>query len=87
MAVKDNGTFKGKVAFVTGAANGIGRATAIAFATEGANVAVADISEKGIQETVRLIEEAGGKALAITCDVQKSEDIKKALDETVKTFG
>jgi NAD(P)-dependent dehydrogenase (short-subunit alcohol dehydrogenase family) len=87
MAVKDNGAFKGKVAFVTGAANGIGRATAIEFATEGANVVVADVSEKGIHETARLIEEAGGKALAITCDVQKSEDIKKALDETVKAFG
>jgi NAD(P)-dependent dehydrogenase (short-subunit alcohol dehydrogenase family) len=87
MAVKDNGTFKGKVAFVTGAAGGIGRTTAIAFATDGANVVVADVSQKGIQETVCLIEEAGGKALAITCDVQKSEDIKKALDETVKTFG
>ena len=61
MAVKDNGAFKGKVAFVTGAANGIGRATVIAFAIEGANVVVADVSEKGIQETARLIEEAGGK--------------------------
>lgn len=87
MTAKENKKFEGKVAFVTGAANGIGRATAIAFAAEGANVVVADVAEKGIQETVRLLEEAGGKALAITCDVQKSEDIKKALDETVKTFG
>jgi NAD(P)-dependent dehydrogenase (short-subunit alcohol dehydrogenase family) len=87
MAIKDNGAFKGKVAFVTGAANGIGRATAIAFATEGADVVVADVSEKGIQETARLIEEAGGKALAILCDVQNSEEIKKALDQAVKKFG
>jgi NAD(P)-dependent dehydrogenase (short-subunit alcohol dehydrogenase family) len=87
MALNNNGTFKGKVAFVTGAANGIGRATAIAFATEGADVVLADISEKDIQETARLIEEAGGKALAIRCDVQKSEDIKNALDQAVQKFG
>jgi len=52
--------FAGKVAFVTGAANGIGRATALAFACEGANVVVADVSKKGNQETARMIEELGG---------------------------
>ena len=58
-----NGSFAGKVAFVTGAANGIGRAAALAFAREGANVVVADISEQGNRETARMIEEpAGGRS-------------------------
>ena len=60
-----NGSFAGKVAFVTGAANGIGRAAALAFAREGAGVVAADVSEQGNQETVRLIEGAGGRALAV----------------------
>ena len=58
--------FKGKVAFVTGAASGIGRATAIAFAHEGASVAAADISEHGSHETTNIvIKEAGGLVLAV----------------------
>ena len=87
MAGNRNGSFTGKVAFVTGAANGIGRATALAFAREGANVVVADISEQGIQETTRLIEEAGGRALAVRCDVTRTEDVKAALDKAVEAFG
>ena len=63
MSTNNNGRFAGKVAFVTGAASGIGRATALAFAREGASVVVADISEQGNQETARLIEEpAGGRS-------------------------
>jgi NAD(P)-dependent dehydrogenase (short-subunit alcohol dehydrogenase family) len=58
----ENGSFAGKVAFVTGAANGIGRATALAFPREGANVVVADVSEQGNQDTARMIEELGGRA-------------------------
>jgi NAD(P)-dependent dehydrogenase (short-subunit alcohol dehydrogenase family) len=53
--------FAGKVAFVTGGANGIGRAAALAFAREGASVVVADVSEQGNRETVRLVEEEGGR--------------------------
>ncbi|MDB4966551.1 MAG: dehydrogenase, short-chain alcohol dehydrogenase like protein, partial [Myxococcales bacterium] len=60
----DRGGFAGKVAFVTGAGSGIGRATALAFAREGASVAVADVSEKDNQQTARLIEELGSRALA-----------------------
>ena len=68
----DSGGFAGKVAFVTGAANGIGRAAALAFAREGASVVVADVSEQGNQETARMIEQAGGRALAVKCDVSRA---------------
>jgi len=87
MAANQDGSFAGKVAFVTGAGTGIGRATALAFAREGAGVAVADASEQGNRETARMIEEAGGRALAVACDVTRSEDVKAALDRTVETFG
>ena len=79
--------FDGKVAFVTGGASGIGRATALAFAQAGARVAVADVGEQANQETARLIEQNGGRALAVRCDVTRGEDIKAALEKTVTTFG
>ena len=79
--------FGGRVAFVTGATSGIGRATALAFAREGADVGVADISEDGARETVRLIEEHGGRPLAVRCDVGRGEDIRAALGKTVEAFG
>jgi NAD(P)-dependent dehydrogenase (short-subunit alcohol dehydrogenase family) len=84
---KENGRFTGKVAFVTGAASGIGRATALQFASEGASVVVADVSDQGNQETARMIEELGGRALAVRCDVTRSEDVKAALDKAVDAFG
>jgi NAD(P)-dependent dehydrogenase (short-subunit alcohol dehydrogenase family) len=80
-------SFAGKVAFVTGAASGIGRATALAFAREGANVVVGDISDQGNQETARRIEELGGRALAVRCDVTRSEDVKAAVGQAVAAFG
>jgi NAD(P)-dependent dehydrogenase (short-subunit alcohol dehydrogenase family) len=79
--------FEGKVAFVTGAASGIGRATAQAFARAGASVVVADVLERGNVETARLIEEQGGRALAVRCDVTRAEDVKAALDATIEAFG
>jgi NAD(P)-dependent dehydrogenase (short-subunit alcohol dehydrogenase family) len=79
--------FADKVAFVTGATTGIGRATALAFAREGAGVVVADIAAEGNQETARLIEHAGGRAFAVTCDVTSTDDIRAALEATVERFG
>ncbi len=79
--------FNGKVAFVTGAGSGIGRAAAIAFAKAGAAVTVADISETGLKATVAEIEGLGGRVLSVICDVSKGSDVKTALDKTVETFG
>jgi NAD(P)-dependent dehydrogenase (short-subunit alcohol dehydrogenase family) len=83
----DRVKFAGKVAFVTGAANGIGRATALAFARDGASLVVADLTEQRNHETARMIEEAGGSALAVKCDVSRDEDVKTALEKTIATFG
>jgi NAD(P)-dependent dehydrogenase (short-subunit alcohol dehydrogenase family) len=87
MAQVQTGKLAGKVAFVTGAANGIGRAAALAFAREGASVVAADISEQGNKETARMVEELGGRALAVRCDVTRAEDVKAALDKAVEAFG
>jgi NAD(P)-dependent dehydrogenase (short-subunit alcohol dehydrogenase family) len=81
-----NSNFENKVAFVTGGANGIGRATALAFAREGASVVVADLSDQR-HETVRLIEQTGARALSVACDVSKADDVKAALHKTEETFG
>src|SRR5438093_3494017 len=87
MTANQNGSFAGKVAFVTGAANGIGRAAAVAFAREGASVVVADVSEQANQETARMVEEAGGRAVAVRCDVTQAADVKAAVGKTVEAFG
>lgn len=79
--------YEGKVAFVTGAANGIGQATALAFAQEGADVAVVDLSEDGAKVTARMIEEHGVRALPIKCDVSNPGDVQAALAATIDKFG
>jgi NAD(P)-dependent dehydrogenase (short-subunit alcohol dehydrogenase family) len=86
-ATNQTAGFAGRVAFVTGAGSGIGRTTALAFAREGASVAVADVSEQSNQETARTIEELGGQALALRCDVTRTEDVRAALDQAIEAFG
>ena len=83
----ENGRFAGKLAFITGAGSGIGQATAIAFAREGASVAAADLTEQHSQATVDGIIELGGDVLAIGCDVTNSEQVQAALRQTVDEFG
>ncbi|MFL5756995.1 MAG: SDR family NAD(P)-dependent oxidoreductase, partial [Chloroflexota bacterium] len=82
-----SGRFDGKVAFVTGATSGIGRVTALAFAREGASVVVADVAANGNRETADLIAQAGGRALAVSCDVASGADVTAALEAAVDEFG
>lgn len=80
-------TLADKVALITGGASGIGRATAILFAQEGAAVAIADINAGLGQSVVAEIESAGGRAVFIPCDVTRSEDCRLAVEKAVATFG
>lgn len=77
----------GKVALVTGAGGGIGRAAAIAFARSGARVLVADVKDDGGAETVALIEAAGGQALYQRCDVSDGAQVKVMVSTAVQAFG
>ncbi len=81
------GRLAGKVALITGAGEGMGRAAAILFAREGANVAVLDRSLERTIETVRLVGEEGGTAVAIHADVSSPGDCHRSVEEAVTRFG
>ncbi|MGQ5637302.1 MULTISPECIES: SDR family NAD(P)-dependent oxidoreductase [unclassified Streptomyces] len=79
--------FTGRTALVTGAGGGIGRGVALAFADEGANVVVAGRRREPLEETVTLIERAGGKALAVTADVTRAAEVRALVSAAVERFG
>jgi NAD(P)-dependent dehydrogenase (short-subunit alcohol dehydrogenase family) len=77
----------GKVAFITGAGLGMGREAAVLFAQHGAHIAVADINKAAAEETVTLVEGAGGQAVATVGDVALEADVQRMVDEAVRRFG
>ncbi|MCH8195591.1 MAG: SDR family oxidoreductase [Chloroflexi bacterium] len=79
--------FTGKTAIVTGAANGIGRATAVAFGKAGANVAAVDIDDAGAKRVAAQIEDTGGAATAYQADLTKPAQIKATVQQVVDTYG
>jgi NAD(P)-dependent dehydrogenase (short-subunit alcohol dehydrogenase family) len=81
------GILEGKVALVTGGGSGIGRATAVAMAREGARVAVSDVSQEGIEATVALINTSGGQSIAIAGDVTEEPDVANMVARAVSAFG
>ncbi|MCU6599010.1 SDR family oxidoreductase [Peribacillus frigoritolerans] len=78
---------KDKVAVITGGASGIGKATALKYAKEGARVVVADFNEDGATETVEQIKDLGGVAVAYKVDASKFAEVEALVDFTVKTYG
>ena len=80
------GKLDGKVALITGAGSGIGRATALLFATEGARVVVVDRVTDGGLETTKMVEDAGDEAVFIQTDVSKSSEVERMVKETLVTY-
>ncbi len=81
------GQLEGKVALVTGGASGIGRATALALAREGAKVVLADVAVERCEDTVVKIEEAGGEVCCVETDVSQPDQVEALINATVETYG
>jgi NAD(P)-dependent dehydrogenase (short-subunit alcohol dehydrogenase family) len=81
------GQLEGKVAFITGASSGIGKAAAIKLAHEGAKIALIDIKEENAQEVKDIIEGNGGSAIIFECDISKSEEVEQSYQNVVDAWG
>ena len=81
------GKLEGRIGVVTGGASGIGRATALIMAREGAKVVVSDVQEAGGEETVHLIQQSRGEARFIKADVANTEDVERLIARTVEAYG
>jgi NAD(P)-dependent dehydrogenase (short-subunit alcohol dehydrogenase family) len=81
------GMLDGKSALITGAGGGIGRATALAFAREGARVAAADFVDEAARETVGLVNAAGGQAISLSGDVSREADVREMIAAVVGAYG
>ena len=79
--------FEDKVAFITGAASGIGRATAVRLASEGASLVITDVQAQPLEATAKLARELGAEVEAILCDVGDADEVKSAVDQTINQFG
>lgn len=79
--------FKNKVAIVTGAKQGIGLGIALAFAKEGCNVVVSDITQKDCEKTAEKLKKFGVKSLAVACNVAKKDEVDNLIAKTIKKFG
>lgn len=76
-----------KIALITGAASGIGRAAALSFTREGAKLTIADVAAEGGEKTANLVRKAGGEAEFIRCDVSKSAEVEALINAVVKRYG
>lgn len=85
--MKDKGRLQDKTAVITGAASGIGRATAVLFAQEGAKLVLADRQETGLQETLNVVKAAGGEAVIRQVDVSVEQEVKDLIDLGLATYG
>ena len=87
MKIEKKGRLYGKVAIITGSASGIGRATAILFAREGAKLVLADIHEEGLKETLKLVKKEDGDAIIKKMSVAIEEEVKELIDLALKTYS
>lgn len=87
MSQSESGRLKAKVAIITGAASGIGRAAAVLFAREGAVPVIADMQADALEETLAMVEAAGGKGIARTTNVAVEDEVKALVDLTVERYG
>src|ERR1700680_1847162 len=81
------GMLEDKVALITGAGSGIGQATSLIFAREGAKIVLADVVEEGGNRTLKMVQDLGANAIFVKCDVAQWSDVEAAVNQAVQTYG